>query len=143
MTLPQARGFVSAMANARTKNRPLSPHLQIWKWGPHMFVSILHRVTGDGMAFAGLAVLLWWLGALAGGPASYATFTWAMTTPIGYLVLVGISWAFFSHMCSGLRHLVLDTGAGYELTTNKTWALFCPVAGVLLTVAFWAILLLR
>ncbi|MGF7152550.1 succinate dehydrogenase / fumarate reductase cytochrome b subunit [Novosphingobium gossypii] len=143
MTLPQARGFVSAMANAGTKNRPLSPHLQIWKWGPHMFVSILHRVTGDGMAFAGLGVLLWWLGALAGGPASYATFTAVMTSPIGYLVLVGISWAFFSHMSSGLRHLVLDTGAGYELKTNKTWALICPVVGVLLTVAFWAILLLR
>lgn len=131
------------MANAGTKSRPLSPHLQIWKWGPHMFVSILHRVTGDGMAFAGLGVLLWWLGSLAGGPASYATFQWAMTSPLGYLVLVGISWAFFSHMCSGLRHLVLDTGAGYELTTNKTWALVCPIAGVVLTAAFWALLLLR
>lgn len=131
------------MANAGTKNRPLSPHLQIWKWGPHMFVSILHRVTGDGMAFAGLGVLLWWLGSLAGGAESYATFQWAMTTPIGYLVLVGISWAFFSHMCSGLRHLVLDTGAGYELTTNKTWALVCPIVGVLLTAVFWALLLLR
>ena len=43
--------------------RPLSPHLQIWKWGPHMLVSILHRITGDGMALAGLGILLWWLGA--------------------------------------------------------------------------------
>jgi succinate dehydrogenase / fumarate reductase cytochrome b subunit len=131
------------MANAGTKNRPLSPHLQIWKWGPHMLVSILHRVTGDGMAFAGLGVLLWWLGALAGGPASYATFQWAMTTPIGYLVLVGISWAFFSHMSSGLRHFVMDAGAGYELNTNKTWSIVCPILGVVLTAAFWALLLLR
>ena len=53
-------------------NRPLSPHLQIWKWGPHMLVSILHRVTGDGMALVGLGVLLWWLGALASGPEAYA-----------------------------------------------------------------------
>ncbi|MFN6934699.1 MAG: succinate dehydrogenase, cytochrome b556 subunit, partial [Tsuneonella sp.] len=45
-------------------NRPLSPHLQIWKWGPHMAVSILHRVTGDGMALVGLGVLVWWLAAL-------------------------------------------------------------------------------
>ncbi|AIT78530.1 MULTISPECIES: succinate dehydrogenase, cytochrome b556 subunit [Novosphingobium] len=131
------------MANAGTKNRPLSPHLQIWRWGPHMFVSIMHRVTGNGMAFAGLGVLLWWLGALASGPAAYATFAWAMTTPIGYIVLVGISWAFFTHMMSGLRHFVLDIGAGFELKTNRTWSILSPVLGVVLTVAFWAILLLR
>jgi len=108
-----------------------------------MFVSILHRVTGNGMAVAGLGVLLWWLGALAGGPAAYATFASWMTTPIGYLVLVGISWAFFSHMMSGLRHFVLDIGAGYELTLNKTWSIVAPVLGVVLTAAFWALLLLR
>ena len=55
-------------------NRPLSPHLQIWKWGPHMAVSILHRITGDGMALMGLGVLVWWLAALAGGAESYANF---------------------------------------------------------------------
>lgn len=131
------------MANAGTKNRPLSPHLQVWKWGPHMFVSILHRVTGNAMAFAGLGVLLWWLGALAGGPASYATFQSAMTTPIGYLVLVGISWTFFSHMSTGIRHFVMDAGAGFELNTNKTWAVLSPLIGVALTAAFWALLLLR
>ncbi len=126
-----------------TRNRPLSPHLQIWRWGPHMFVSIMHRVTGNGMAIAALGVLLWWVGALAAGPDAYETFAWAMTTPIGYIVLVGISWAFFTHMMSGLRHLVLDTGAGYELKTNKTWSILTQVFGVLLTAAFWALLLLR
>lgn len=131
------------MATAGTRNRPLSPHLQIWRWGPHMFVSILHRVTGNGMAVAGLGVLLWWLGALASGPEAYATFAWAMTTPLGYLVLVGISWAFFSHMASGLRHFVLDVGAGFELNANKTWSVVCPILGVVLTAAFWALLLLR
>jgi len=137
------KGIRKSMANAGTKNRPLSPHLQIWRWGPHMFVSIMHRVTGNGMAFAGLGVLLWWLGALASGPAAYATFAWAMTTPIGYIVLVGISWAFFTHMMSGLRHFVLDIGAGFELKTNRTWSILSPVLGVVFTVAFWAILLLR
>lgn len=131
------------MANAGTRNRPLSPHLQIWRWGPHMFVSIMHRVTGNGLALAGLGVLLWWLGALASGPAAYETFAWAMTTPIGYIVLVGISWAFFTHMMSGLRHFVLDIGAGYELRTNKIWSILTQVLGVLLTAAFWALLLLR
>jgi len=131
------------MATAGTRNRPLSPHLQIWRWGPHMLVSILHRVTGNGMAIAGLGLLLWWLGALASGPAAYATFTWALTTPIGYIVMVGITWAFFTHLMSGLRHFVMDVGGGYELKTNKTWSVLCPVLGVVLTAAFWALLLLR
>jgi succinate dehydrogenase / fumarate reductase cytochrome b subunit len=108
-----------------------------------MFVSILHRVTGNGMAVAGLGVLLWWLGALAGGPGAYATFAGWMTSPLGYIVLVGISWAFFSHMMSGLRHFVLDVGAGYELGINKTWAIISPLLGIALTAAFWALLLLR
>ena len=108
-----------------------------------MFVSILHRVTGNGLALAGLGVLLWWVGALASGPAAYATFAWAMTTPVGYVVLVGISWALFTHMMSGLRHFVLDIGAGFELRTNRTWSTVAPLLGVLLTAAFWALLLLR
>ncbi len=143
VALPQARGFARAMAKAGTRNRPLSPHLQIWRWGPHMFVSILHRVTGDGMAFAGLGLLLWWLGALASGPAAYAQLVECMTSIPGYIVLVGISWAFFTHMTSGLRHFVLDIGAGFELTTNKTWSILAPVLGVVFTAAFWALLLLR
>ncbi len=121
--------------------RPLSPHLQIWRWGPHMFVSILHRVTGDGMALVGLAVLVWWLGALASGPEAYATFTDLMTSPVGYVVLVGLSWAFFTHMMSGLRHFVLDIGAGYELDTNKMWSIASPIIAALLTAAFWLAIL--
>ena len=124
-------------------NRPLSPHLQIWKWGPHMAVSILHRITGDGMAFVGLGVLLWWLGAMASGADSYATFQTAMGSPLGLVVLVGLSWAFFSHMMTGLRHFVLDIGAGYELDTNKLWSILAPVLGILLTAAFWAVVLLK
>ena len=112
-------------------NRPLSPHLQIWKWGPHMLVSILHRITGDGMAIVGLAVLLWWLGAMAGGPETYATFQEVMGSPIGMIVLVG------------LRHFVLDIGAGYELDTNKTWSILSPIIAILLTAGFWAVVLLR
>ncbi|PEQ11783.1 succinate dehydrogenase, cytochrome b556 subunit [Novosphingobium sp. PC22D] len=130
------------MAQAGTTNRPLSPHLQIWRWGPAMFVSIMHRVTGSGNV-VGIAILLWWLGAMASGKAAYDTFAWLATTPIGYIVLVGITWSFFTHMMSGLRHFVLDIGAGYELDTNKVWSIVCPVMGVLLTVLFWAILLLR
>jgi succinate dehydrogenase / fumarate reductase cytochrome b subunit len=121
--------------------RPLSPHLQIWKWGPGMFVSILHRVTGDGMALVGLAVLVWWLGALAGGPERYAAFQHVAGAWYGLVVLTGLSWAFFTHLSSGVRHLVLDIGAGYELTTNKTWSVASPLIGLILTAAFWAVVL--
>jgi succinate dehydrogenase / fumarate reductase cytochrome b subunit len=102
-----------------------------------MLVSILHRATGDGMALVGLPVLLWWLGALAGGPEAYAAFAGHAGSWYGLIVLVGLSWAFFNHMASGLRHFVLDIGAGYELTTNKAFSILVPVAGVLLTALFW------
>ncbi len=122
--------------------RPLSPHLSIWKWGPHMAVSILHRATGDTMALVGLGVLLWWLGALASGPEAYEGFVGAMTSPLGWVVLVGLSWAFFNHMSSGIRHFILDIGAGYELTVNKTGSVISIVSGLVLTALFWAIILL-
>ena len=124
-------------------NRPLSPHLQIWKWGPHMAVSILHRITGDGMALVGLGVLVWWLGALASGPEAYLDFQRLAGSPVGMIVLVGLSWAFFTHMSSGIRHFVLDIGAGYELDTNKVWSILSPIIGIVLTVAFWALILTR
>ena len=122
--------------------RPLSPHLGIWKWGPAMLVSILHRVTGNGMAFVALPVLLWWLGSLASGPEAYETFAGIATTWYGYVVLVGISWAFFNHLCSGIRHFVLDIGAGYDVDTNKRWSVATTAGGVVLAAAFWAALVL-
>lgn len=122
--------------------RPLSPHLTIWKWGPAMLVSILHRATGDGMALVALPVLLWWLAALASGKAAYETFIGVATSWYGYVVLVGISWAFFNHLCSGIRHFVLDIGAGYTVTVNNRWSVATTVAGVVLTAAFWAALVL-
>lgn len=125
------------------KNRPLSPHLQIWRWGPAMLVSILHRVTGGGLSVVGLAVLLWWLGALVSGPEAYATFAGQAGTWYGLIVLVGLTWAFFQHLCTGLRHFVLDIGAGYELETNARWSIVTIVASVLLTAGVWACILAR
>ena len=123
---------------ARTTSRPLSPHLTIWKWGPHMAVSIMHRVTGNGLATGGALGLVWWLMAAAIGPEAYATFVRCATSPIGYLVMVGLSWFFFQHLCSGLRHFVLDMGAGYELRTNKSWSIATFIMSALLTILFWS-----
>jgi len=129
------------MAQAGTRNRPLSPHLQIWKWGPAMAVSILHRVTGTINAIAGLGLLLWFLGALASGPEAYATFATLAGTWYGQIVLFGVTASVFVHAASGLRHFVLDIGAGYELESNKVWSLLCPLIGIVLALAFWAALL--
>ncbi len=121
----------------RNPSRPLSPHLTIWKWGPHMLVSILHRVTGGGLTVVGSLVLVWWLVAAASSAEAYETFqSWA-TSWIGIVVGVGLSWAFFQHTVSGLRHLVMDIGAGFELRTNKFWANMTIVISIFLTALFW------
>ena len=124
-------------------DRPISPHLQIWKWGPHMATSILHRISGQGLTFVGLPVLLWWLGALASGQEAYDDFLKVAGSPFGLFVLVGLSWAFFTHLCSGLRHMVLDTGANYELHNNKIGSIVAMAGGLVLTTAFWAVIVLR
>src|SRR3954447_9985948 len=131
----------AGLSMAATNSRPLSPHLTIWRWGPHMLVSILHRVTGTGLSIVGLAVLTWWLTALAGGTDSYATFAKAAAQPVGIIVLIGLTWAFFQHLFSGIRHLVMDTGAGFELDTNKRFAILTLVGSILLTAALWAYIL--
>ena len=108
-----------------------------------MAVSILHRVTGDGMALVGLFVLLWWLGALASGPDYYAWFAGHAGSWYGKVVLVGLTWAFFNHASSGIRHFVLDTGAGYELDANRNWSWVSMLLPIVLTGALWAFILLR
>jgi succinate dehydrogenase / fumarate reductase cytochrome b subunit len=126
---------------ASTRSRPLSPHLTIWRWGPHMVVSILHRATGVALSVAGLAILTWWLFALSSGADTYDTFAKAAGNPIGLIVLIGLSWSFFQHLLSGIRHLVMDTGAAFELGINKTFAMLTIVGSVLLTAAMWVYLL--
>lgn len=121
----------------RNASRPLSPHLTIWRWGPHMLVSILHRVTGTGLATVGAIAFVWWLAAAASGPEAYAVFVDHADNWYGVIVGIGLTWAFWQHTASGLRHFVLDLGAGYELSTNKFWANMTLVASVLLTALTW------
>lgn len=112
-----------------------------------MLVSILHRVTGDGMALVGSVLLVWWLAALASGEAAYGAFIDIFTLKsgalniVGYVFGIGLTLAFFQHMASGIRHLVLDTGAGYELRSNKRGAQATIIFSVLATAAYWAYLI--
>jgi len=122
----------------RNPSRPLSPHLTIWRWGPHMLVSILHRITGAGLAVLGLGLLTWWLVAAASGGAAYESFVGWATWQWSLIVWVGLTWAFWQHTLSGLRHFVMDVGAGYELRTNKFWAVMTVLGALVLTALTWA-----
>ncbi len=128
---------------AHHPDRPLSPHLTVYKWGPHMAVSIFHRATGDILAIAGTLALLWWLGAMASGADAYRDFIAHADGIVGKVILVGLSWAFFQHLFSGLRHLVLDTGAGYELKTNKIFSVLVFVAAILATAGLWGLVFME
>lgn len=135
------------MANPRNEARPLSPHLGIWKWGPGMTTSIVHRVTGTGLATVGSILLVWWLVALASGEAIYAEFVDLFTLKsgalnvVGWVFGVGLTLALFQHMASGVRHLFLDTGANFELKANKQTALVTFLIALAATVGFWLLVL--
>jgi succinate dehydrogenase / fumarate reductase cytochrome b subunit len=111
-----------------------------------MLVSILHRATGMALSIGGLILLTWFLLALSGGAGSWETFNGFLGWKLGPvpLILVGLvllTWSFFQHTLSGIRHLIMDTGAGFELGTNKTMAYLTMIGSVLLTAAFWVVLL--
>jgi succinate dehydrogenase / fumarate reductase, cytochrome b subunit len=106
-----------------------------------MVVSILHRATGIALSIAGLAILTWWLFAVVNGADAYADFTKTATSPLGLVVLIGLTWSFFQHLLSGIRHLVMDSGDAFELGVNKTFAILTIVGSVLLTLLMWGYLL--
>jgi len=122
----------------RNPSRPMAPHVTIWKWGPHMLVSILHRITGAGLATLGVGLFTWWLYAAASGAEAYAVFTaWALWK-WSLIVWIGLTWALFQHLFSGLRHFVMDIGAGYELGANRFWSWMTLLFALLATAALWA-----
>jgi succinate dehydrogenase / fumarate reductase cytochrome b subunit len=125
------------MAGRPIAPRPLSPHLSIWKWQIHAVVSMTHRITGNAMAMGAVLFFLWWLVAAATGPEAYLFFMSIATGWLGKLVAIGFTWTFFQHMCSGIRHLIMDTGQGFDLVTSKTMALAAFAASITLTVLTW------
>ncbi|MCC2113322.1 MAG: succinate dehydrogenase, cytochrome b556 subunit [Hyphomicrobiales bacterium] len=119
-------------------DRPLSPHLQIYKPALTMVMSVFHRITGAALYF-GTILLAWWLMAAAGGP-HYFEFTQnVFGSFIGRLVLFGYTWALMHHMLGGIRHFIWDTGAGFEPNTRE-WLARATLAGsVSLTFIIWLI----
>ena len=119
--------------------RPLSPHLEIYRWQIGNTLSILHRVTGTVLAF-GLLALAFWLVSLAGGEDSYRSAYRAFASPPGLLFLAGCSLAFFYHLFNGLRHLFWDVGWGFERPQRRASGWFAVIGAVASTAALWALL---
>ncbi|PPR61190.1 MAG: Succinate dehydrogenase cytochrome b556 subunit [Alphaproteobacteria bacterium MarineAlpha4_Bin2] len=119
-----------------TNERPLSPHLQIYRWQWTMALSILHRVTGVGLA-VGTLLLVGWLISMAEGPDRYAAYQSFMDHWFGRLLLFGWTWALFYHLCNGMRHLIWDTGRGLELDTAAASGYVVGGASILLTGIAW------
>ena len=117
--------------------RPLSPHLQIYKKQVQMMTSITHRATGIALA-VGTLLVVWGLLALAGGAEHFDRFKAVLGSPVGLVLMLGWSWSLFYHLCNGIRHLVQDAGLGYEIPqfVRSSWL---SVAGsIVLTVLVWA-----
>ncbi len=119
-----------------TNNRPLSPHLQVYRPQLTSVLSILHRATGIGLA-AGTLLLVWWLIASATGPTAFDLVQSFIGSLLGRLLLLAWSFALFYHLCNGIRHLVWDTGRGFELKTAYASGWLVVISAAVLTVICW------
>ncbi len=118
--------------------RPLSPHLQIYRWQVTMAASVLHRLSGVGLGI-GTLLLTCWLLALADGPQSYGALQGFLASWFGRLMLLGFTWALMFHMCNGIRHLFWDTGRGFDLPDANRTAIAAFAGSVLLSVLVWVL----
>ncbi|MFC3653911.1 succinate dehydrogenase, cytochrome b556 subunit [Dyella humi] len=125
------------MADTR---RPLSPHLQIYKWQVQMVTSILHRATGIALA-VGTLVVVWGLIALAAGEDAFHQFRVCMGSPIGMILMIGWTWSLFYHLCNGIRHLVQDAGAGYAIAQFVRSSWLTVIGSLVLTLIVWGYVL--
>lgn len=124
----------------RQSDRPLSPHLSIYRWPVTMLLSILHRATGIANA-AGLIIFAAWLMQASAGETAYGALAALLGSPPGYLLLVGFSFAFFYHLCNGIRHLIWDTGRGLEKRQATTSAWVVIALSLIFTASFWGLAL--
>jgi succinate dehydrogenase / fumarate reductase cytochrome b subunit len=120
--------------------RPLSPHLQVYKWQVQMMSSIIHRATGIALAVGSLLVVAGLLH-LAAGEDSFNHFKGVIGSPIGMVLLFGWSWSLFYHLCNGIRQLVQDAGLGYEIPQFVRSSWLSVIGSIVLTVLVWAYVL--
>ena len=118
-------------------NRPLSPHLQVYRFTMTMAMSIFHRITGVGL-YLGTALLAWWLMAAASGPAYFDFVNSIFGSWIGLVVLFLFTWTLIHHMLGGIRHFIMDTGRGLDEPMRDNLAYVALVGSILVTVFVWA-----
>ena len=116
--------------------KPLSPHIQIYRWEVTMLVSILHRAAGIAM-LVGAGFVVWMLLALASGEAAYDCFHKFITSPLGTLMLLGWTAALFLHMGNGIRHFFWDVGKGYQIATARRSAFMLLAFTAAMTLLVW------
>lgn len=130
------------MADLRTQaQRPLSPHLSIYRPILTMVMSILHRITG-GALYVGTLLLVWWLVAAAAGPDAFATAQGFFGSWFGQIVLFGYTWALIHHMSGGVRHFIWDFGLGHDVKTRNFLAQATIVGSVAVTMLIWIVALI-
>ena len=120
------------------RERPLSPHLQVWRWHITMWTSILHRATGVAL-YVGALILTAWAVSLAAGPDTYATFKGVLGSPVGKLVMLGLTASALYHLANGVRHLFWDAGAGLDIKSANASAVAVFAFTVVATVVVWVI----
>ena len=118
------------------RERPLSPHIQIYRRSIHMVMSIMHRITGAAL-YLGTLLLAAWLMAAAMGPGPFAVLNGIASSLLGKLVLLGYSWALIHHMFGGIRHLIWDTGRGLDLASVRTISWATIIGSLIVTLAIW------
>jgi succinate dehydrogenase / fumarate reductase cytochrome b subunit len=118
--------------------RPLSPHIQVYRWTLTMVLSIVHRATGIAL-YAGTLLLVWWLVAAASGPAAYANVQAFTGSIIGRLIVFGYTWALMHHMLSGVRHFFWDLGYGFKANEREALTWGAAIGGIVLTVLIWIV----
>lgn len=126
------------MADTKNAGRPLSPHLQIYRPMLTMMMSIFHRATGVAL-YAGVFLLVWWLSAAATSDAYFDLVQGFFGSWFGQLVLFGFTWALVHHAVGGLRHLLWDTGRGFELPTVELMAKATIIGSIVITILLWII----
>jgi succinate dehydrogenase / fumarate reductase, cytochrome b subunit len=127
---------------ANAPPRPLSPHLQIYRFTWTMVMSIVHRATGMALYGAAL-VMVWWVMAAATGPEAYALFTGIAGSWFGIVVLIGLTWALMHHLMGGIRHLVWDMGYALDRAGRFAWAQASLIGSVFLTALVWIVIFAR
>lgn len=120
--------------------RPLSPHLQVWRWHVTMAASILFRVT-IGAASVGAVIAVAWLAAVASGPDAFAQAAALSASPLGLIVWVGLTWVLFSFVVNGARHLINDLTVGFDLKTANLMSWIAVLGPLFLTGLVWGYLL--